>query len=131
MPPAQQADAADGEIGRRTEIANGLGARSPVAAHELHGTHLGLDGIAGAQLYEPQEPDRHGAGERQRDAAPLNCYLVSRHLELPERSPGDLRRRAAHHRLLVSRMSFQRNSRGGACRSTATTRPKLSSCMDA
>ena len=64
---------------RATEIARGVRARRPVAAHELDGAHLGLERVAGAQLDEPQEADSHGGLERHSDAVTLDGYLVSRH----------------------------------------------------
>ena len=68
VPPAQQADAADGEIGGRTEIADGVRARCPVGPDLLRGANLGLDGITGANLHEPQEADGDGRPDGQRNA---------------------------------------------------------------
>lgn len=141
MPPVERADAVDGEIRGITEIRRRVGAPSPVGLDELDGTNLGFEGVTGTYLYEPQKPDGHGIRDRQRNAAPLYGYFVSRHTQLrrpvgrsnaqrtalmqtgeesnsgraaSRRDRRDRQRRIQRALEEFSRMSFQRNSRGGA-----------------
>src|SRR5579863_9984905 len=79
VPPRQQPDVADGEVGPATAVSEGIEARGPLGLNELHGTRLRFQRIAGADLHQAQEAYRNRRIDWQRDASTLHGDLIPRH----------------------------------------------------
>jgi hypothetical protein len=87
VPPGQQADPGDGQIGRTTTIFECIGARGPLRAHELHGANLSCNRIGRVNLHDAKESNCKRSINGHDDASALNGYLISRHARTSNREP--------------------------------------------
>src|SRR5215472_1999509 len=81
VPPGQQADPHDGQIGRTTAVLERIGARRPLGPDNFHGANLRFDRITGADLHDSKETNRQRGVDWHHNAPTLDGDLISRHIQ--------------------------------------------------